>query len=224
MSRTRPHPAPPGGASRLPLSLRPRLVAGKLTLVTVLALAVTEVSFLSRLDSSLGAAARGQRTDSFTAAVWAITDLAGTDAIVLVTAVLAAVLAALQHWRGAVALVLSVLTTQAVVTVLKVLVSRPRPRGAMGDPSGFSFPSAHSASAVALYATIALIAATIWNRVPRIAAFVATGAMVVLVGLSRVYLGVHYPTDVLAGWLTGGILVAASWAICSRLPAPRTTV
>jgi membrane-associated phospholipid phosphatase len=87
----------------------------------------------------------------------------------------------------------------------------------------WSFPSAHSASAVALYVMLAVIATTLWRRQLRPAvAFAVAGAVVALVGLSRIYLGAHYPTDVLAGWLTGGILVVASWAACSRLPSVST--
>ena len=56
------------------------------------------------------------------------------------------------------------------------------------------------------------------------AAWAAAIALALAIGLSRVYLGAHYPTDVLAGWLTGGILVLGAWALCSRLPAPGRAV
>jgi undecaprenyl-diphosphatase len=90
----------------------------------------------------------------------------------------------------------------------------------MVEPSGFSFPSAHSASSVALYVMLALIAGSamrkrVWGPV-----WLAAIAMVAMVGMSRVYLGAHYPTDVFAGWLIGGILVLGSWALYARLPAP----
>jgi undecaprenyl-diphosphatase len=115
-----------------------------------------------------------------------------------------------------------VLATQAVVTLAKALVSRPRPdaEGAVIDPSGFSFPSGHSASAVALYVMLAVIAGSALHK--RVSGIAWLGAILlaVMIGLSRVYLGAHYPTDVFAGWLVGGILVIGSWALCSRLPAP----
>jgi undecaprenyl-diphosphatase len=109
-----------------------------------------------------------------------------------------------------------------VVALTKALVTRPRPDAdvALVDPSGYSFPSAHSASSVALYITLALIAAGLWRRQFRLVAYVAAALVVLLVGLSRVYLGAHYSTDVLAGWLVGGALVAAAWAISARLPVP----
>jgi undecaprenyl-diphosphatase len=85
-------------------------------------------------------------------------------------------------------------------------------------------PSAHSASAVALYIMLALIAGTALRGRVRGSAWAATIALALAIGLSRVYLGAHYPTDVLAGWLTGGILVVGAWALCSRLPAPGRAV
>ena len=156
-------------------------------------------------------------------AVSGVSALAGTSTVMWVTAAAVAALLVLRHVRGAVALALAVLATQAVVSIGKAVMTRPRPADdvAVADPSGWSFPSAHSASAVALYVMLALIATTLWrrHRLRPTVAFAVAGAVVALVGLSRIYLGAHYPTDVLAGWLTGGILVVASWAACSRLPS-----
>lgn len=207
------------------LAIRPlanRLIAGKLLLIGVLALAVTEISVVARADVAVGGAIHAQAADWLTSVWLAISDVAATEVILLATTVIVGLLIVGNHWRGAAALALSVLTAQAVVQLLKLMVSRPRPEGegAIVDPSGFSFPSAHSASAVALYLMLAVIATGLVRHRLRAAAYVAAGLVVVLVGFSRVYLGAHYPTDVLAGWLLGGAVVLASWRLCSRLPAP----
>jgi undecaprenyl-diphosphatase len=200
-----------------------RLIAGKLVAVLVLALAIAEISLVTRLDVALTREIHGWTVGWLTALVSGVSDLAATGTVMWVT--LAALLALIwhRHWRGAAALALAVVTTQATVAIAKALMTRPRPAEemAVSDPSGWSFPSGHSASAVALYVMLGLIATTIWRRkLPPAIVFALAGTIVLLVGLSRVYLGAHYPTDVVAGWLTGGIVVVASWAACSRLPHP----
>ena len=197
-----------------------RLVAGKVLLFAGLALAVSELSVVARADVAVANAIHATTTGWLTSLVVAISDLARTEVILFATIVIVGLLAGGRHWRGAAALALSVLATQAVVQALKLWVARPRPEGngALADPSGFSFPSAHSASAMALYLMLALIAAGLLRRHLRTAAYVAAGAVVILVGISRVYLGAHYPTDVVAGWLIGASIVVGSWWMCSRLP------
>ena len=93
--------------------------------------------------------------------------------------------------------------------ILKVEFRRLRPHAFFGlaDPASYSFPSGHSVASFCFYGALAvLVVARV--RPPLGKAAVGAGAVVVvlLVGLSRVYLGVHYPTDVV-----GGYLVAAAW-------------
>jgi undecaprenyl-diphosphatase len=199
-----------------------RLIACKLALVGGLAIAVSEVSMLVHLDLAIAHAVHGATVGWLTDAVASVSELASTEVVMSVTALGVVAMVALRHLRGAIALALAVLGTQAVVALTKALVTRPRPDAdvALVDPSGYSFPSAHSASSVALYITLALIAAGLWRRQFRLVAYVAAALVVLLVGLSRVYLGAHYSTDVLAGWLVGGALVAAAWAISARVPLP----
>jgi undecaprenyl-diphosphatase len=107
--------------------------------------------------------------------------------------------------RGAFALVASHLLVQ----LLKRSVHRPRPRLDIGTgwlvpaPDRFSFPSGHAASALSVAAPLAAL-------LPLPLSLLAIG-MALVVGLSRAYLGVHYPGDVLAGWILAlvGLLAAA---------------
>ena len=133
-------------------------------------------------------------------------------------------LAALRHWHGVLMVVLSVVAAQLIVQVIKHVVERPRPdaEDQLVHAGGFSFPSGHSATSMAVYATLAflLIRAVDRDRV-RLAVGLIGGLIVLAIGLSRVFLGVHYPTDVLAGWLTGGLLVLGSWGLVRVLGIQR---
>jgi membrane-associated phospholipid phosphatase len=151
-----------------------------------------------------------------------VSALAGTTAAFALSAVAIVALAALREWRGALTLALAVAGTQLVVDLLKLVVSRPRPASnqLVAHASGFSFPSAHSATSVAVYVTLAFLAARACRGRRRVLAIAAGALVVAAVGASRVYLGAHYPTDVLAGWLTGATVVLVSWLVASRLRLP----
>jgi undecaprenyl-diphosphatase len=149
-----------------------------------------------------------------------VSALGGTDFAIPLAAAAAIVLLLLRQWRGALTLVLAVVATQGVVQLIKVWVERPRPAAndALAEAAGFSFPSAHSATSMALYATLALVAARACRGTGlRLAVLTCAAAVVAAIGLSRIVLGAHYPIDVLAGWLTGAALVAASWLLAQRL-------
>ena len=95
--------------------------------------------------------------------------------------------------------------------VTKDIIERTRPEEAQRliTVSGFSYPSGHSLSTAALYLTIAFIAGRyVQHSGARVAILLAVSAVVIMVGASRVYLGVHYATDVLSG-----ISLGAAWAL-----------
>ncbi len=209
----------------MPFQSRTYALALAAMAATVVALG-TLVNFsasVSALDAALGTLAR---TDRLAALAVDLSALASTDLILPLTVVAVIALALVRHWHGALTLALSVLGAQLVVQLVKLAVDRPRPamNGAMTEAAGSSFPSAHSATAVALYATLALVLAHRCRGRVRVAVLAAGGAVVAAIGLSRIELGAHYPIDVLAGWLTGAALVLAFWALVARLvvrPAAR---
>ncbi len=105
----------------------------------------------------------------------------------------------------------ALLAAACTETALKEIIGRPRPPAfarlvTEPDPS---FPSGHATGTAALLVAVALIAApTFRSRTARVLSFAAAGAVAVLVGVARVVLGVHWGSDVAAGWLLG-----AAWAV-----------
>ncbi len=134
----------------------------------------------------------------------AITTL-GAGFIAWPVAALAAVaLGIRRRWPELAVLVAAMVITIVAVHVLKVAVARPRPTGALVSATGKSFPSAHAANAV-VYAWLAVtLVVRLRPRLGGGTAIVAAGiALTALIGLTRVYLGVHYLSDVNGGWATG---------------------
>lgn len=120
-------------------------------------------------------------------------------------------LAAVSFWayrrgRRSYILILAANTVIAVGlnTILKLIFARARPGlfEVITRPDTYSFPSGHAMSAVTIYGAIA---AVIIALRPTIKPLVAVGAMIVILGIgaSRVYLGAHWPMDVIAGWAAG---------------------
>ncbi len=128
------------------------------------------------------------------------------------TAVCAGLLAARRRWTEFGVLLAGMTLTQIGIHEIKDAVDRPRPDGGLTSASGSSFPSGHAAHSV-LYVWLAVtIVLRLRPGMARGAAVVSAGfALTILVGLSRVYLNVHYLSDVSAGWALG----AAAFSLCA---------
>ncbi len=97
---------------------------------------------------------------------------------------------------------------------LKLLVGRERPLDALAQESTYSFPSGHSVLAIALYGYLLWVAGReIKNFKVRVACQVSLALIIIGIGFSRLYLGVHFFSDVIAGYLVGGawLTFAISW-------------
>ncbi len=159
-------------------------------------------------------------TDFSTAALERITDLGGTPFLVAAVTVASAVdLARYRNWN--VPLHLAAVLGSAVVVSngVKVIVDRERPDIAqLVGWSGASFPSGHSAAAAAGWAAIAFVLTRTSRRRVRVIALTSAVVVAVAVAASRVLLGVHWLTDVIAGLALGwGCFVLMSVVFGGRL-------
>lgn len=102
--------------------------------------------------------------------------------------------------------------TGILVELLKIIFHRQRPLESLIHESGNSFPSGHATGSFVLYGLLCYILLRYWvkPRWARIVVILATAVMILLTGLARVYLRVHFPSDVAAGWGAGAIILAGA--------------
>jgi len=146
-----------------------------------------------------------------------VTDIADTFEVAGVAAVVTIVLLVRRWGRQAFLLVAGLAIELSVFLSANKIVARPRPAVSHlgGTPSTYSFPSGHTAATIVLWGGIAVIVVVATTRRwPRIVMWTLAVVLTVAVGLSRVYRGEHYPTDVVAGLVLGiGSLVAGVFII-----------
>jgi undecaprenyl-diphosphatase len=122
-------------------------------------------------------------------------------------------------WRGAAIWLATSMGGALILDVaLKHLFHRPRPPGYfIPDPGSYSFPSGHALGSFCFYMVVAgLLTARLRNLTARILIWTVAGVLVAMIGLSRIYLGVHWPTDVIAGYLAAAVWVSALVALDRR--------
>lgn len=145
-----------------------------------------------------------------------VTGLGGVVVLVLVTLAVAGFLWIVRGYRMLILLLVTTTTGIALSLLLKGFYSRERPDIVphLSHVYTSSFPSGHSMMSAVVYLTLAsVLAATLTKRSLKVYVFSIAFTLIMLVGLSRIYMGVHYPTDVLAGWTAGIVWALLAWEI-----------
>jgi undecaprenyl-diphosphatase len=207
------------GVSR-PLPALAIILAG-IALVVGLALLIS-ADLTDGFDRAVIDAVRSSALHGALAPLRGITELGSTGAVIVVAALAIAVAAAIGSWRHGLIAAITIIVASIANSLLKIAMGRERPD--LLDPivieRGYSFPSGHSALGMVAYGILAVLISR--SRLPepwRTGIVAGLVVVVVLIGVSRVWLGVHYPTDVIAGW-AAGLVVVVTYAALTRRVSP----
>jgi membrane protein DedA with SNARE-associated domain/membrane-associated phospholipid phosphatase len=202
----------PGQYLGLHLTLGLALAAGFLWLFGALAEDVLTNDPLVRYDRAIAAYLHSLATPPLTTFFLIVTALGSIEAIVLLGVVVSAAFAWRRRWLYLGTWLAAVGGGVVLNQLLKGLFARPRPffEHPLLVETSYSFPSGHAMESLVVYgmlAYFAVLALKTWRA--RTAVVFGTALLVLLIGLSRMYLGVHYFSDVLAGYAAGGVWLCA---------------
>jgi undecaprenyl-diphosphatase len=199
-------------------------IAVLLGVIVVLGLLVTKVlhdDWPFTAEDAVNRELAGDRTESWSAVSAFFSTLANTPVIIAVTAVAAIILRlTLRRWREPLFLCAAVTAQALVFFFATMIIDRSRPDVPKMDesPPTSSFPSGHTSAAVALYVGLALLITLLVRRTWLKALAWCLILVPVAVALSRLYRGMHHPSDVAASFLNG----LACVAVMSRAVLDRT--
>jgi len=169
-----------------------------------------------RLDTPIRNAVHARSSPPLTGMMRGVSLIGSEVVLVPIGVILVWRLVAAKRRRAAVVFGVAALGAEALDQIMKLLFYRPRPEPFFGlaSPITHSFPSGHAMVSCCFFGVLAMIlAAREPSRARRISIFAAAAILVALMGFSRVYLGFHYPTDVLAGYAAAVVWLAVVRAV-----------
>lgn len=138
-----------------------------------------------------------------------ITNIADTYQSIVITVLLVIFLYTKKYNREALFLAITMSICGIAMPLLKNIFRRERPNFyRLIEISGYSFPSGHTTAATTMYLTLAIIVLSNMNKLNKYFVFGIAALGIIIIGTSRIYLGVHYPTDVMAGICLGISIVS----------------
>ena len=173
---------------------------------------VTDGDGVAVLDHPVAGFVAGHRTGALTMVMRAASTAGGPVVLGAVTVAVGVVLGIIWRSWGPVLVAGVTVAGNGVLTLaLKEAVARPRPpiSGALAAADGYAFPSLHAATAAAAFGVLAfLCAGPLRSWAARVTIPTSVAMLATLVGISRIYLGVHWATDVFGGWAFGALWLA----------------
>ena len=229
-SRDSAEPASQGGDPE-PAPRPSREIVIRSLVITVFALVIGELSDnvtdgggIIAIDGPVMNWMLGHRTADLTSVMVLVTDVGGTGVVSSVATLVTGWLAWRHRWHDALLVGGTTLGAGLLIGVLKPLVGRSRPPvvDQLVIETNQSYPSGHALAAAAVLGVLTVVLIRrLPRRGPRLLLTIAATAVTAAIGLSRLYLGVHWASDVIAGWLIGTfwliICLTAAKVVTARL-------
>lgn len=228
-------------AERQPGRFWPRIGAvlspahpGSLSIILFAALAVTAlIAFLHIMSSVFGQSTlidadlsihnmmQGLRNAPADEIMTIVTMLGDGAVMITVALVMVVWLLWRREWRIAAAVFVAIFAARLFVPLMKLWLQRPRPVELSGLPEVFSFPSGHTTFATVTLGVFAVLATHGLRSWGKAVVFAATGIAIIAIAYSRIYLGAHWMSDVLGGFLFGAAMIAAFGIAIEAVPPRR---
>lgn len=192
------------------LRASPWWVVGAGTVIVILLAVAASADLTDAFDRAIIEVVRAEALATLLSPLRWVTELGSTGAVTAVAVITFFVGVLVGPWRHGLLGAITIGLASAGNQAMKAVIARARPD--LLDPivveRGFSFPSGHALLSMVAYGVLAVLISR--SRLPnpaRLAIAAALAVLILLIGISRVWLGVHYPTDVLAGWTAGAVIV-----------------
>ena len=145
------------------------------------------------------------------------------DSVVLIamTLVMIAWLAWHRAYRAAIAAAIAIAAGKIFVPILKIFIQRPRPLDLYSGAETFSFPSGHATMSALIFGILAVLVSHSMGRWGRSLVYAVCSVIIIAIAYSRVYLGAHWFSDVLAGLIFGAVMTMAFAVVIEAIPPRR---
>lgn len=187
------------------IKLNKRMIISAIHLVLFIILSILIFTKVTEpLDEAVESFVLGIRNDKLTSIMRLFTNISSSYSLIVIT-ILITLIAIIKNKRLPYNTIINLISVFLLSQLFKFIFRRPRPTGEfLTNASGFSYPSGHTMVSFAFFTFIAYsMCDRINNKLLKILIKISMTILIIIIGISRIYLGVHYATDIIGGYLMG---------------------